>query len=164
MSIHIHAVHSKVDLSALRDLFAEYAGWLNVDLTFCNFREELENLPSFYAPPAGCLLLATTEAGHPVGCVGVRPLRPNTCEMKRLYLRESARGFGTGYDLAAAAIAFAQSTGLYSEMLLDTLPRLAAAIAIFQKLDFQPIPSYYPNPVPGALFFRKELTSSDTQF
>ncbi len=158
MAIIIHSAETPADISAVRELFREYAVWLGIDLTFQNFRAELASLPDLYAPPAGCLLLATQEDGSFVGCVGVRPLdSARTCEMKRLYLRETARGTGIGYALVTAAVAFAESTGLYSEMLLDTLPRLAAAVSMFQRSGFEPIPSYYANPVFGALFFRKEL-------
>jgi GNAT superfamily N-acetyltransferase len=59
--------------------------------------------------------------GQPVGCVAIRLLAGETCEMKRLYLRDAARGQRAGRALIAAVIAAASTAG-YTRMRLDTLP------------------------------------------
>ena len=64
--------------------------------------------------------------------------------MKRLYVRPSFQGAGLGRKLAEHAIAFARSRG-YRSMVLDTLPDMHAARALYGKLGFKPCAPYYDN-------------------
>jgi GNAT superfamily N-acetyltransferase len=146
------------DVEAARELFREYADGVGVDLGFQDFERELAELPAGYVPPGGALLLAERE-GVAVGCVGVRAApRRAACEMKRLYVRASARGDGLGRRLAAAAIATGRRLG-YEEMLLDTLPSMAAAHALYEQLGFRETGAYRFNPVAGTRYLALDLRS-----
>jgi ribosomal protein S18 acetylase RimI-like enzyme len=142
-------------LPLIRQLFQEYAGTLDVDLGFQGFPQELAGLPGEYAPPRGRLLLGF-EGDQPAGCVAVRPLEAEVCEMKRLYVRPDFRGAGWGRRLALRAVEEAASEG-YRRMRLDTLPAMAGAQALYQALGFRPIPAYRYNPVPGTVFLELDL-------
>jgi len=76
--------------------------------------------------------------------------------MKRLYVRPSARGSGTGRALVEASIARARELG-YSTMRLDTLARMDAARALYLSLGFRPVERYNDNPIEGTLFFELPL-------
>lgn len=131
------------NLDAVRELFVEYAKSLDVSLCFQRFDEELATLPGAYAPPQGGLWLAK-QGGQAAGCVAVRPLGGQRCEMKRLYVRVEFQGTGLGRRLAECAINFARSCD-YRSMVLDTLPDMDAARALYRKLGFTPCAPYYDN-------------------
>jgi ribosomal protein S18 acetylase RimI-like enzyme len=133
----------------------EYALALDVDLCFQNFEQELAALPGKYAPPAGRLLLAMHD-NQISGCVALRPLADNICEMKRLYVRPPFRRLGTGRLLANAAIDSARQIG-YRKMRLDTLASMKEAIALYSSLGFRRIEPYYANPSGCALFLELDL-------
>ncbi len=135
------------DVELVRTLFREYAAGLGVDLSFQGFDEEVAALPAGY----DVLLAAGSD-----GCVGVRPFSHGICEMKRLYVRPSARGTGLGKELAEAAIAHARTLG-YAAMRLDTMPAMGAAQALYASLGFVEIPAYRHNPVAGTRFMELDL-------
>ena len=114
-------------LAHVRSLFIEYAEWLDVDLGFQGFDQEMETFPGRYAPPGGVLLLARVD-GLPAGAVGLRPIGDGVCEMKRMYVRPPWRSLRIGRLLAERVIEEARRIG-YRAMQLDTLERLTAAAA-----------------------------------
>jgi ribosomal protein S18 acetylase RimI-like enzyme len=100
-------------------------------------------------------LLVASREGEAVGCVALKPLADGACEMKRLYVRPTGRGSGTGRALVKASMAKARELG-YVVMRLDTLPTMNAARALYESLGFRRIERYNDNPIEGVLFF--ELT------
>jgi len=90
------------------------------------------------------------------GCVALKRLLDGTCELKRLYVRPSARRGGTGRALVEATVARAHQLG-YQALRLDTLPSMAAARALYASLGFRPIERYNDNPIPDVLFFELRL-------
>jgi ribosomal protein S18 acetylase RimI-like enzyme len=77
-------------------------------------------------------------------------------EIKRVYVRPEGRGQGIGRRLTRAALDEAKRLG-YHRVVLDTLPSMGSAVALYRKMGFRPIPAYWKHPVPGALFFEYAL-------
>ncbi|MEQ8354669.1 MAG: GNAT family N-acetyltransferase [Kiloniellaceae bacterium] len=126
------------DMDAVRDLFRDYAAWLQVDYCLKDFEAELAGLPGAYAPPAGGLWLARAD-GEIAGVVGVWPLEAGDCEMKRLWVREAYRGQKSGRRLAEAAMEGARRGG-HRRLLLETLDFMTAAQALYADLGFTAAP------------------------
>jgi GNAT superfamily N-acetyltransferase len=156
------------------ELMAEYVAWDSAQVRaqgldaekFLTFyyggdRRGGEDLPGPFAPPAGCLLLAT-DGAEAVGCVAFRRLSADTCEMKRLFVRPRFHGRGAGRLLAETLIATARDVG-YSRMLLDTTTFMQPAVALYKSLGFGPGTPYHAIP-PGfeavTVFMELDLTSS----
>jgi GNAT superfamily N-acetyltransferase len=142
------------DLQEIRAMLREYAAWLEVDLCFQNFEQELAALPGEYAPPTGRLLIA-----EGAGSVALRRIDDEICEMKRLFVRPAHRGSGLGRRLVLAVIEQARIIG-YRRMRLDTMPKMDRAQGLYASLGFQEIAPYRYNPEPGARFLELDLTLS----
>jgi len=166
----IRRAHAPRDVALARALFAEYARWLQVDLCFQGFEEELSTLPGAYAPPRGRLLLAGPPDGA-FGCIALRPLdmHPDGCgsvpsrqaagevaEVKRLYVQATHRGQGWGRRLASALLDEARSIG-YRELMLDTFDWMTSARALYSELGFRDCAPYYRNPLAGVVYMALRL-------
>src|SRR3546814_9438828 len=79
-----------------------------VNLDYQNNDAEFANLPGKYAAPKGCVLLADRE-GEIEGCVAMRQVTHEICEMKRLYVRPQAQGRHLGRALAERLLAEAST-------------------------------------------------------
>lgn len=156
--MRIKNAHLPSEIEEVQRLFREYEAYLDEDLCFQSFEEEIANLPGKYAPPGGALLIAI-HANRTVGCVGLRELAEGVCEMKRLFVRPEARGLGLGRKLATRIIDIARSQG-YTLMRLDTLARLAEAVQLYETLGFRTTAPYYSNPLPGVVYLELNLSGS----
>lgn len=151
----IRIAQSAADFDTAKQLFLEYAESLGFDICFQHFGQELVDIRVQYGAPDGCLLLAA-ENGVDVGCAGVRRWKGAAAELKRMYLRPSARGAGGGRRLLQAALEQARQLG-YRSIRLDTLPNMQAAVSLYRAFGFQDIPAYRENPFEGTIYLEKIL-------
>jgi len=160
-SFTITPARSERDIEDIATLFRAYVESLGLDLSFQSFEHELASLPGKYAPPSGELYLARDSSNDEVlGCVAVRPLDPPmTCEMKRLYTTPAARGRGVGRALARRILDAARGLG-YSEMRLDSLPTMGAALSLYKSFGFVTTDAYYETPLPGTVFMSCDITQN----
>lgn len=144
------------DRATLIELLGEYWASLDVASSFQNFDAELAQLPGEYVPPRGSMILARDPAGDLVGCVALRPTpgEADLCEMKRLYVRPSARGTGLGRRLAIAIMDEGRRLG-YRRMWLDTLPSLTTAQGMYLRLGFRQTGTAGQDP--WVLLFERDL-------
>lgn len=150
-------VETDADWAEVERLIRAYLASLPFEVDFQDLDGELGDLPSSYGPPDGAARLVRGDDGVAVGVVGVRRFDEHDAELKRMYLEPAARGTGAGRALAEAAIEAARSLG-YRRLLLDTVSRLATAIAIYEALGFVEIDAYRHNPMVDARYFALDLT------
>lgn len=145
------------DYEGAKALFLEYARSLSFNLCFQDFDAELAGITTMYGGPhGGIILVKDDQAGHFVGCVGIRRVDDRTAELKRMYVREAYRQRGLGRDLLDRAVHLARDLG-YRRVRLDTMPTMTRAIALYRAYGFREIEPYRYNPEPGALFFELDL-------
>ena len=163
-STPIREASGPADIAITRALFEEYAAWLDEDLCFQGFAQELATLPGAYARPRGRLLLAG-PSDDAYGCIALRPLAEDghdaattrTAEVKRLYVQPRGRGRGAGSALARRLVAEARDIG-YRTLKLDTLERMHDARRLYEALGFKSCAPYYHNPLGSAVYLSLDLT------
>lgn len=154
-SLHISHIRNDHDVVTVREMFREYEDKMGLDLCFQGFEAELASLPGNYAEPNGRLLIATSD-GQVAGCVALKKVDQETCEMKRLYVREEFRGQGIGMALIERLIKDSREIG-YKRLRLDTFPPIMGkAVELYRSYGFREIDPYTTDPHPDLLFM--ELT------
>jgi ribosomal protein S18 acetylase RimI-like enzyme len=134
------------DNSALRELIAEYMFTLPFPIDYQHPEKELDDLSAVYGPAVRGALFVAEETGVLVGCVALKDIGGNRCEMKRLYVRASFRGRNLGRTLADIIVQRAREMG-YAFMYLDTHREAQQqAIAMYKRMGFQECADYHPNP------------------
>jgi GNAT superfamily N-acetyltransferase len=104
-----------------------------------------------YSPPQGVFYLVR-RGGQTVGMGGLRPVRPGTVEMKRVYVPAVHRGHGIGKSIIERLIKDARDFG-YQSMLLDTAPFQASAHRLYESKGLVDIDPYPEVEVPSAVHY-----------
>ncbi len=151
----IRRATTPAEFELVRALMTEYVAWdatqtqiAGVDpQVFLDFYygPESDELPGDFAPPTGCLLLATSAEGEAAGCVGFKPLSTGICELKRLYVRPGHRGQRLGRRLATLLLDEARAAG-YRTVKLETVSFMADAHGLYEFLGFRDCEPYYAIP------------------
>jgi ribosomal protein S18 acetylase RimI-like enzyme len=155
------------DLPRIRPLFLAYRQWLadhrdlepsagsRVEAGLALVDDLIARLPGAYGPPSGDVLLWHLH-GEIVACGAIREVELGIGEIKRISVAPDYRGMEFGRPFVRSLIGRARELR-FSRLRVDTLPTMRAAIEFYQEAGFRPIPSYWPNPVAGALFFELGL-------
>lgn len=154
MAIIRHAIFPD-DTADVLQIWREFIARSPVNLDYQQNDKEFANLPGKYAAPGGCVLLAD-RSGTIQGCVALREVTTEICEMKRLYVRPDARGNNVGRVLVERLMAEASLMG-YREMRLDVQEKFVAARRLYETLGFVRADPIAFNPVPGASFLGRLL-------
>lgn len=158
--LQIYQAKTDEDIAIARTLLNKYAAWLDsLGLFFPEeydaFKAQLKNLPKGFEPPDGILLLAKYD-NIPAGCVMLRKLSDDICEMKRLFVTPEFRGLKIGKALAQIVIEQAKKIG-YQKMRLDTGTFMEQAATLYKSMGFNEIPPYRYNPIEGTLYLELNL-------
>lgn len=143
------------DLKDVLDLYVEYVNSTSVDLSFQDNDHEFSQLPEKYSSKESKIFLLRKD-GKPVGCAAFRKLDDTVCEMKRVYIRPSARGSNQGAKLVDRILQEAIISG-YQKICLDVLPEFKTALKLYKSYGFVDHPPVTHNPVPGTHFLGLNL-------
>ena len=168
-SLRIDRASTAEDLAAVRGLCWDYRSFLlglsetDREITETFYPEDryavlMADLPRLHARPRGEILLARRD-GAPVACGMSHALDDRTCEIKRVFVAEPARGAGIAAALCTALMDRARADG-FSRVVLDTSRSLTAARRLYLRLGFVPRGPYQPIPeavLPALLFFEAPL-------
>jgi molybdopterin-guanine dinucleotide biosynthesis protein A/GNAT superfamily N-acetyltransferase len=91
-----------------------------------------------------------------VGSVALRRLGPHDVELKRMYLRPSARGRGVGRRLLETALAWAREQGIET-VKLDTTDEMKAARHLYEAQGFVRVPGKAPRQGQERLLYELRL-------
>ena len=101
---------------------------------------EVDDMAAAYTGPRTAYYVVTGDDGV-VGGGGVGPLAggpPDTCELRKMYLRPDARGHGLGRALLERCLAAAAAFG-YARMYLETLQAMQDARRLYERNGFRAV-------------------------
>lgn len=101
------------------------------------------------------VVLLARLADEPIGCVALYEPEPGVCEMKRMWVHESARGLGVGRRLLVELETLARQRGA-SSIRLETNRSLTEAIGLYRSAGFEEVPPFNAEPH-AHHWFRKQL-------
>ena len=160
MKIEIIPAYNRTD--DIRTLFTEYTDILAEGdsefrkyLEIQHYDDEFEHPELKYSHPEGRLYIALCD-GNTAGCIALRKLDDKSCEIKRLYVRNTYRGNGIGNVLTDTLIDDARQIG-YQHILLDTFPFLDRAVHMYQTRGFQEIEKYNNSPMASTIYMKLDL-------
>ena len=135
----------------LVDREPEFAAYLRLQ----DYQREVQHLEEKYGLPHGRLYLLRVD-GAAAGCIALRRLDAESCELKRLYVRPPYRGRGLAGLLVDRTLEDARQIG-YGCVLLDTFPFLREAIGMYRRRGFREVPSYNGSPMEDLIYLRLDL-------
>jgi putative acetyltransferase len=123
--------------NVIRTVFEEYGFPWQPD----GHNRDAFDIDEFYARRGGAFWVLESE-GVIIGTVGIRQLEGKRCDLCRLYLLPSARGYGYGKSLYRLAATEAQELG-YSEMEIWSDTRLDVSHAMYLRSGAVPLPDRF---------------------
>lgn len=139
------------DVAAVKALFIAYTEWIPIDLGFQGLADEMDSFPDIYE-----FLLLAKDGDRPMGAVALKKHSDDVCEMKRLFVYPDYHGRGLGEALSIRLMDEAKKLG-FKKMLLDSLRRLEAAVALYRKLGFEEVEPYNFNPEDDVVYMERVL-------
>ena len=126
------------DFATVREIVARVLAEYGLDCSPRDTDRDLADLRASYFDRGGMFDVVVAPGGELAGCCGVYPVDDSTCELRKMYLLQEARGRGLGSRLLRRALAFARGSGL-RRVELETASVLKEALALYERAGFKPI-------------------------
>lgn len=155
MDISLEFVESAPDLDELSEILTEYyAQILERLMAIGGPRISIEEqvkasiaVIDQFLPPHGGIILARDSSGYLLGCGFMRLLDADRAELKRLFVRDLARGNGLGRRIIEMRIEKAKEMGA-TTILADTVRGNSSMLALYDRLGFTETARYIGNANP----------------
>ncbi|WP_292290667.1 GNAT family N-acetyltransferase [Marivita sp.] len=166
LDITLAFVDARPDLDELSEILTEYYAQIlerlmTVGGPGLSVQEEVRSsldIIDDFLPPKGGIVLARDRSGYLLGCGFVRMIDDHRAELKRLFVRDLARGYGLGRKMIEMRIAKAVELGA-TTILADTVRGNSSMLALYDRLGFTETPRYDGNAAPESfdkyLIYRK---------
>lgn len=158
LDISLAFVETRPDLDELSDILTEYYAQILERLMAVggpglSVEEEVQSsldVIDQFMPPNGGILLARDSSGYLLGCAFVRMLDDHRAALKRLFVRDLARGYGLGRRMIEMRIEKAKELGA-TTILADTVRGNSSMLALYDRLGFKETSRYDGNANPAEL-------------
>jgi ribosomal protein S18 acetylase RimI-like enzyme len=108
--------------------------------------EDLHDPATYYAERRGAFLVVV-DGVRIVGTGGIAAMSEDVAELKRLWVLSSYRRQGLGRRLLECLLVFARASDYRSVRLEVATPEMQeAAMSLYRRLGFRPIPAYHEGP------------------
>lgn len=152
LDISLAFVETRPDLDELSDILTEYYAQIlerlmTVGGPGLSVDEQVQSsldVMDQFMPPNGGILLARDSSGYLLGCSFVRMLDGERAELKRLFVRDLARGYGLGRRMIEMRIEKAKELGA-TTILADTVRGNSSMLALYDRLGFSETTRYDGN-------------------
>jgi GNAT superfamily N-acetyltransferase len=143
----LRSVQAAEELGPVLLLSGEYTEWARgrvlaeygIDLEFESEQNLFRDLDGMRGSRAR--LYVAEIAGEPVGIGGLKPLAADEAEIKRMYVRPSARGQGVGRAILQRLLDDARALH-FKTIRLDSAPFMHEAHALYRSFGFAPSSPY----------------------
>jgi GNAT superfamily N-acetyltransferase len=139
-------VTTEADVAVCEAMWVEYADWATAeyvarfgDIVAADHEGLHETMPDIIGARGRLYLVRL--GGEPVGTGLLKPLDGPVGEIKRMYVRPTARGRGIARAVLERLLADARAIG-YERVRLDTLVFMTEAMALYRSLGFAAIEPY----------------------
>jgi GNAT superfamily N-acetyltransferase len=165
-SIHLRRLESREELAPAATLAREFGDWATAQLRAehgIEIAEELDHPPELLDTllESGRLYVAELD-GEAVGVGGLKLHGGKVAEIKRMFVRPSARGLGAGRAIVEQLIADARKLGCEA-VVLESASFMHSAHALYRSVGFVPADPYAGREFEdvdhdGVVFMRLDLT------
>ena len=130
---------TNADCAVAQDIVDEALGDHGLGILIETSDKDLLDLEGHYDARGGAFeLIFVAGREEPIGVLGWRPGMDGTVELKKVYLRRSARGLGVGRVAVDRVIDRARAIGA-SAVVLETAHVMTDAIRLYTRLGFRPV-------------------------
>jgi ribosomal protein S18 acetylase RimI-like enzyme len=130
---------TNADCAIAQDIVREALGDHGLHILLDTSDKDLRDLEGHYDARGGAFeLIYVAGRDEPIGVLGWRPGVNGTVELKKVYLRRSARGLGVGRIAVDRVIDRARAMSARA-VVLETAHAMTDAIRLYTRLGFRPV-------------------------